>query len=176
MRSRIDRKPRMLYPDLYVDSLLDIPLGQLQDKNIKAFILDLDNTITEWNSNHIREEIGTWFASIRSQGFKACILSNNGQERVLQVAESLGIPFIHRAQKPRRGAFHRAVSLMGVKAEETAVIGDQIFTDVLGGNRAGLYTILVVPIARREFVGTKFSRAMEYFVLRRLNKDRLNRG
>ena len=116
----------MLYPDLYVNSLLDIPLGQLQEKNIKAFILDLDNTITEWNSNDIREEIGTWFASIRSQGFKACILSNNGEERVLQVAESLGIPFISRAQKPRRGGFHRAVSLMGVKPEETAVIGDQI--------------------------------------------------
>lgn len=175
MHSSNKRKPSNLYPDLYVDSLLDIPLNELQSKNIKAFILDLDNTITEWNSNHIREEIGTWFQNILSQGFRACILSNNGQERVVRVAESLGIPFISRAQKPRRGAFHRAVSLMGVKPEETAVIGDQIFTDVLGGNRAGLYTILVVPIARREFVGTKFSRAMEYFVLRRLNKDRFSR-
>ena len=91
---------------------------------------------------------------------------------MLQVAESLGIPFISRAQKPRRGGFHRAVFFLGVKPEETAVIGDQIFTDVLGGNRAGLYTILVVPIARREFVGTKFSRAMEYFVLRRLQRGR----
>lgn len=174
MRGQTKHKPSILYPDLYVDSLLDIPLTELQRKNIKAFILDLDNTITEWNSNHIREEIVTWFKSILDQGFKACILSNNGQERVVQVAQSLGIPFISRAQKPRRGAFRRAVSLMGVKAEETAVIGDQIFTDVLGGNRAGLFTILVVPIARREFVGTKFSRAMEYFVLRRLNKDRFS--
>jgi len=159
---------------MYVDSLLDIPLAELQSQNIKAFILDLDNTITEWNSNHIREEIGDWFKSILAQDFKACILSNNGEGRVVQVAQSLGIPFISRAQKPRRGAFLRAVSLMGVKPEETAVIGDQIFTDVLGGNRAGLFTILVVPIARREFVGTKFSRAMEFFVLRRLKKDRFS--
>lgn len=175
MRSKTNRNKSILHPDLYVDSLLDIPLEQLKDKNIKAFILDLDNTITEWNSNHIREEIGAWFTAITDQGFQACILSNNGQERVVRVAESLGIPFICRAQKPRRGAFHQAVSLMGVKAEETAVVGDQIFTDVLGGNRAGLYTILVVPIARREFVGTKFSRAMEYFVLRRLQKDQFHR-
>lgn len=98
MHSSNKRKPSNLYPDLYVDSLLDIPLNELQSKNIKAFILDLDNTITEWNSNHIREEIGTWFQNILSQGFRACILSNNGQERVVRVAESLGIPFISRAQ------------------------------------------------------------------------------
>lgn len=172
MSGQTKSKSGILYPDMYVDSLLDIPLDELQGKNIKAFILDLDNTITEWNSNYIREEIAAWFKTILDQGFKACILSNNGQQRVVQVAQSLGIPFISRAQKPRRGAFRRAVELMGVQPEETAVIGDQIFTDVLGGNRAGLFTILVVPIARREFVGTKFSRAMEYFVLRRLRKDR----
>lgn len=168
--SKKKRKSKILYPDLYVDSLLDIPLEQLKTQKIKAFILDLDNTITEWNSNHIPEEVGIWFETIHRHGLKACILSNNGQERVLKVADSLGIPYIYRAQKPRRGAFHRAVALMGAEIEETAVVGDQIFTDVLGGNRAGLYTILVVPIARREFLGTKFSRAMEYFVLRRLAK------
>jgi len=96
-------KSGILYPDMYVDSLLDIPLDELQGKNIKAFILDLDNTITEWNSNYIREEIAAWFKTILDQGFKACILSNNGQQRVVQVAQSLGIPFISRAKKPRRG-------------------------------------------------------------------------
>jgi hypothetical protein len=91
LRSQSKRRKNILYPDLYVDSLLDIPLDQLKDNNIKAFILDLDNTITEWNSNYIREEVGAWFSAIISQGFKACILSNNGQERVVRVAESLGI-------------------------------------------------------------------------------------
>lgn len=163
-------KTSMLYPDLYVKSLLDIPLQDLKELKIKAFILDLDNTITEWNSNHIREEVGSWFKLISQEGFQACILSNNGEERVLRVAENLGIPYIFRAQKPRRGAFYRAAVLMNVRKEETAVIGDQIFTDIWGGNRSGMFTILVVPIARREFLGTKFSRAMEYFVLRRLSK------
>jgi len=160
----------LLYPRIYVDSILDIPLKNLNQLNITAFILDLDNTITEWNSNEVREEVSKWFNLIKQQGFKACILSNNGEERVVAVAKSLGIPYVHRAQKPRRGGYHRALSIMGVTAKETAVIGDQIFTDVLGGNRAGLYTILVKPIARKEFMGTKIARCMEVLVLRRLKK------
>ncbi|MGI5921013.1 MAG: YqeG family HAD IIIA-type phosphatase [Syntrophomonadaceae bacterium] len=159
--------PGILFPDIYVKSILDIPLDQLQQANIRAFILDLDNTITEWNSNKLSKEIIAWFDLIKSRGFKACILSNNGEQRVITVARRLDIPYIFRAQKPRRRAFQKAVALMGLNNSEVAVIGDQIFTDILGGNRAGLFTILVVPIAKREFAGTKISRCMEFFVLRR---------
>jgi HAD superfamily phosphatase (TIGR01668 family) len=167
---------KILYPQLYVNTILDIPLQELKKANIKAFILDLDNTVTSWNSSHVTEEIIEWFNLIKVEGFKACILSNNGEKRVLAVAESLGIPYIHRAQKPRRGAFYRAVELMGVTAGETAVIGDQIFTDVLGGNRAGLFTILVVPISSKEFMGTKVSRFFEFWVKRYLIKELKNPG
>jgi HAD superfamily phosphatase (TIGR01668 family) len=153
---------------MYVDSLLDIPLPELWDKNIRAFILDLDNTITEWNSNELKHEVENWFELIKSMGFQACILSNNGKKRTVQIADRLGIPFIHRARKPRRHSFLRAAALMGTKPDETAVIGDQVFTDVLGGNRAGLFTILIKPLSRREFIGTKFARSMEFFVLRSL--------
>lgn len=161
-----------LYPNMYVNSILDIPLQRLQERKVRAFILDLDNTITEWNSNTIHGPVGDWFALIRNLGFKACILSNNGEDRVLAVASNLDIPFIHRAKKPRRGSFYRAMEMMGVTAQETAVIGDQIFTDILGGNRAGLFTILVAPVARREFFGTKISRAMEKPVLMHLRSLR----
>lgn len=92
-----------LYPGMYVDSILDIPLEVLRERQIKAFILDLDNTITDWNSVEIKEQVAEWFKQIRDQGFKACILSNNGEKRVLGVAKSLGIPYIHRARKPTRG-------------------------------------------------------------------------
>lgn len=161
---------KKLYPDLYVKSLLDIPLEELKALGKKAFILDLDNTVTEWNSNDIAKEVAQWFITIKEQGFKACILSNNGEQRVVKVAEQLGIPYVHRAQKPRRGAFFKAMKVLEATKEETAVIGDQIFTDVLGGNRAGLFTILVVPLNKREFMGTKVSRFMEYFVLKSLKK------
>ena len=159
---------KLLYPRIYVDTLLDIPRDKLRELNISAFIIDLDNTITEWNSNELRSEVEEWFVLIKAEGFKACILSNNGEQRIKKVADRLGIPFIHRAAKPRRGSFHRAVVLMGVSVDEAAVVGDQIFTDILGGNRAGLFTILVKPLARREFLGTKFNRTLELFILRYL--------
>ena len=161
---------KILYPDLYVDSLMDIPLQELKSSGKKAFILVLDNTVTEWNSNEIRAEVAQWFAQVKEQDFKACIISNNGAKRVEKVAHSLGIPFISRAGKPRRGSFRKAVSLMETIPEAAVVIGDQIFTDIMGGNRAGLFTILVVPIASREFLGTKISRALEYFVLKHIKK------
>lgn len=161
---------KILYPDLFVNSLLDIPLATLREKQIQAFILDLDNTVTEWNSHILKEEVSRWFEKIRAEGFQACILSNNGEERVIKIARLLDIPYVHRAQKPRRSGFVRALALMGVNASQTAVVGDQIFTDIWGGNRAGLYTILVEPLAWREFMGTKISRMLEYFVLRKIKK------
>jgi len=166
----------LLYPRIYVDSLLEIPTDKLREQNITAFIVDLDNTITEWNSNEIRLEVEEWFKRIKVEGFKFCILSNNGEERIRKVADRLGIPFIHRAAKPRRGSFHRAIELMGVSATQTAVVGDQIFTDILGGNRAGLFTILVKPLARREFVGTKINRTLEIFILHLLLKKAIKKG
>ena len=162
-----------LYPHLYVAALADIPLEALKYRGIKALIFDLDNTITEWNSNVVESQVGEWFKTIKTAGFKACILSNNKKQRCLAVADHLKIPFIYKANKPRRGAFYRAMELMAVRPEETAVIGDQIFTDVLGGNRAGLYTILVTPLTKKEFMGTKISRAMEKMVLYRLKRRNL---
>jgi len=163
---------KKLYPDIYVDTILDIPMEKLKKSQIKAFILDLDNTITLWNSSEVSAEVVEWFTQIKADGFKACILSNNGEKRILSVARSLDIPFIHRANKPGAASFFRALELMDVKQEETAVIGDQIFTDVLGGNRAGLYTILVVPLDSCEFIGTKISRLMEKMIIHKIKNRR----
>ncbi len=161
----------LFYPRIYVDTLLDIPRDELRERNISVLIIDLDNTITEWNSNELRSEVQEWFTLIKDEGFKSCILSNNGELRIKMVADRLGIPFIYRAGKPRRSPFNRAIDLMGVRPYEAAVIGDQIFTDILGGNRAGLFTILVKPLARREFVGTKINRTLELFILHHLLKN-----
>lgn len=161
---------KILYPDIFVESIQDISLETLSSRRIKGFILDLDNTITLWNSNEISVQFNEWFKFLREQGFKACILSNNAEKRILTVAQRLDIPYIHRAAKPNPSSFLRAVELMGIKPEETAVIGDQIFTDVLGGNRAGLYTILVVPLDNREFIGTKISRMMERLVINKIRE------
>jgi len=166
---------KYLFPDVYVESILDLPLEKLYVLGIRAFILDLDNTVTEWNNREVREEVHLWAKKAKEEGFQACIASNNSRARVLAVAEELDIPFVHKARKPRRRAFYRAMAAMGSSPQETAVIGDQIFTDILGGNRMNLFTILVVPLHPREFFGTRIMRKLEKPVLRRI-KEAIKRG
>ncbi|KUK11051.1 MAG: HAD-superfamily phosphatase subfamily IIIA [Clostridia bacterium 41_269] len=153
----------LLTPDLKVKSIFDIDLQVLQNKGINSLIIDLDNTITRWNALEVSNEVLSWFERIKEKGFKACLVSNNPGERVSLIAEVLGIPSIPKAGKPRRKAFRQALKILESNINETAVIGDQIFTDVLGGNRMGLYTILVEPISSHEFIGTKIMRFFEKF-------------
>ena len=158
---------KILCPDICVDSVLDIPLEELGQKGITSFILDLDNTMTEWNSNELRPEITAWVAKLKELGVKACIVSNNKESRVKAVAHVLDIPYVCRAGKPLGRAFRRALEQLGSSPEETSVVGDQVFTDVLGGNLMGMLTILVSPLNPREFIGTRlFLRNLERLVRR----------
>ena len=159
--SKVEGMKKLLHPDMSVKSVFHIPLEHLQNKGIRALIIDLDNTVTEWNRWDISAEAEEWFRQIKIMGFKACIVSNNRGERVAIIARKLGIPSISKATKPRRRAFTQALKLLNVKRCEAAVVGDQIFTDILGGNRMGLLTVLVDPISRREFFGTRFFRFLE---------------
>lgn len=158
---------KILHPDMCVDSVLDIPVEELRQKNITSFILDLDNTMTEWNSNQVRPEIVAWVGKLKEMGCKACIVSNNKESRVKAVAHLLDVPYVCRAGKPLRRAFRKALEQLDSSASQTSVVGDQIFTDVLGGNLMGMLTILVSPLNPREFVGTRlFLRNLEKLVRR----------
>lgn len=159
-----------LKPDLYVTNVLDIPLEELAARGIKGLIIDLDNTITEWNSYDLKEEIVTWFKKLQHYKLKSCIVSNNGRQRVEKIGVALGIPAIHKAGKPRQRAFRQAMMVLGTDEQSTAVVGDQIFTDVLGGKRLGLFTILVKPLHPREFIGTRFMRQLERVVIKTWQK------
>lgn len=159
----------LLCPRLYVSSLFDINLEDLRQRGIRGILFDLDNTIIPRHLNDFSAEVSCWMNEVRQRNFKACILSNNRAKRVYALAEALGLPAVCHAVKPRRRAFCRALELMGTTSAETAIIGDQIFTDILGGNRLGLYTILVASMPGREFWVTRLiNRRLEKFVLRRL--------
>ncbi|MHB1418961.1 MAG: YqeG family HAD IIIA-type phosphatase [Bacillota bacterium] len=161
----------LLMPDLYVKSLLDIPMEMFAEKGIRGLIIDLDNTIMEWNRDQLRQEVVNWFGSLEGYQLKSCLVSNNSKDRVSRIAGTLNIPSLPKAGKPRRRAFNQAMQVLGTKVQETAVIGDQVFTDVLGGNRLGLLTVLVVPVSKHEFIGTRLVRQVERLVLRPLQKD-----
>ena len=157
---------QLFCPNLYHASVYKLPVEELKERGIRGLIFDLDNTVLNWNVREVTPETRSLFNRLKAEGFRSCLVSNNKKDRVEAVARILGIPAISKAGKPRRGAFRQALTVLGTGKEETAVIGDQLFTDILGGNRFGLYTVLVVPLSRREFIGTQLMRWVERLLLR----------
>jgi HAD superfamily phosphatase (TIGR01668 family) len=121
--------------------------------------------LVPWNDRELFPDVLEWINKVKNYGLKVCIVSNNHSERGEDLAKALGVPAIWRAVKPRRGAFRKALEIMGLGASKVAVVGDQVFTDVLGGNRLGMHTILVRPIDRKEFVLTRMMRHLERVIL-----------
>lgn len=159
---------RKLTPCLMVESLPDISLDLLWEKGVRGLIIDLDNTLVPWGGFEIPPPAEAWLREAQEQGFKIFLVSNALEERVNHFRENLDIPGVSRAQKPRRGAFRLALSQMGLEKNQVAVVGDQIFTDVWGGNRLGLFTILVSPVDDKELFFTRLVRRLEKRVLKRL--------
>ena len=160
-----------LIPNMRVRSVYDIDLDELAAKGLRGIITDLDNTLVGAKEPLATPELVTWLDKVRDLGFKVVIVSNNNEPRVGKFAAPLNIPFLHAARKPTQAAFRRALGLIGLEAHETVMIGDQMMTDVLGGNRMGLFTILVAPIAPAdEGVMTLVNRRIERFALARLRK------
>lgn len=156
-------------PNEYVSSVAEITPAHLQALGIRALLLDLDNTITPWRSRQVPDEVRQWVQQMKEAGIRLCFVSNTrNRARLHWLSESLGIPYARGPMKPRRAMLKQAIEMLEVTPEETAIAGDQLFTDVWGGNRFGIYTIWVRPMARREFVGTKVSRAVERWLLHKI--------
>ncbi|KXG43145.1 YqeG family HAD IIIA-type phosphatase [Tepidibacillus decaturensis] len=157
-------------PNLHVKSIYDIDLQALKKAGITSIITDLDNTLVEADSPEYTPKLVKWLDDLQEMGFKVMIVSNNNKTRVSEFADPLTVPYIYKARKPFKNAFHKALELLGSTVNETVVIGDQLLTDVLGGNRIGLYTILVVPISKKEGLGTKINRFFERRILTWMKK------
>jgi hypothetical protein len=161
----------LLRPDMMVTAIWEINPEKLRQGGIAGVILDLDNTIVDWNRSRVREEVRCWAERARQAGLGLCIASNaRGRVRVAAIAEEIGATWLAPAGKPSRRGLRRALEMLGTTVESTALVGDQIFTDVMGGNRLGLFTILVRPLSGRDFPATRIMRILEWFVLRRLHR------
>ena len=156
----------LLCPNLIVDSLHDIDTAKLSNNGISGIVFDLDNTIIPWDSPSMGQKETDFIKNLLDSGLKICLLSNNRNHRVSEIANAFGIPFIARAYKPAKSGFRRAAEIMRLKPNEIAVIGDQLYTDILGGNRLGMFTIWVTPLSSREFIGTKVTRQLEKITVR----------
>ena len=151
----------ILYPNAYFKKIEEITIQFLKKQNIKLLILDVDNTLIDYHQN-LSEEVKQWLKDLQGQGMKLYLLSNsNKKEKVKKIANEFGIPYRVFAKKPLKSGFLKVQKQMKEKTENIAVIGDQIFTDVIGGNRCGFFTILVEPIHEKDYWFTAWKRPIE---------------
>lgn len=161
---------KLFLPDLCVKSVFEIKAEELKEKGIKGVITDLDNTLVAWDEKHATEEVQKWFEEMDKSGIEVMIFSNNNRSRVELFAEPLNRPYVYQANKPLKRAFKKAARQMGFKPDEIVVIGDQLLTDILGGNRSGFQTTLVAPIVDTDAKITKLNRKIEQKIMRLLEK------
>ena len=136
-----------LVPHHICGSIYDLTPEELERSGIRLLLADLDNTLAPYRQKIAPPELHTWKEGLSRHGITLFILSNSRKPtRARTFAESLGVPFVGHAGKPGTGAFFRVMQQQGVSPKETAIVGDQIFTDIWGGNRSGVQTYLVHPI------------------------------
>lgn len=156
----------ILYPKKYLKNVTEITLEFLKENDIQGLILDIDNTLINFDKD-ILSGAKEWCENNKKNGIKMCILSNtNKVEKVEKVAKKLDLPYIYFAKKPFRSGFMRARELLQLDEKNIAVVGDQIFTDVIGANRCKMYSILTKPIDKRDILATRIKRPLENFVIR----------
>lgn len=157
---------RMLGPDRFAPRLHDISLAELSELGIRGLIVDLDNTLLGFRETELAAEHLAWVEEAHERGFAMVMVSNNFSDRVRGIASQLRIECIPNALKPLPFGFWRALRHLGLKRKEVAVVGDQLFTDVLGAKLSGgLYTILTEPIESKDFAITQMFRFFERLML-----------
>ncbi len=157
----------MFKPTYWLKSVLSIDEGFLRENGIEALILDLDNTLSMHGNPAAEEGIPDWLDRMRSLGVPMIVVSNNTAKRVAPLAAKLGLSFIANGGKPLTFGINKALRQLGVPPEKAAVVGDQIFTDIMGGNLARTKTVLVEPFHLEKGILFKIKRSAEGVVFKR---------
>ena len=162
----------IVYPNLYLPNITKITYEILEKNKIRGMLLDVDNTLIDYDK-HLLDGVETWVEELKKKNIQFCILSNsNHKEKVEHVAQTLCIPYIFFAKKPLKSGFYKAQKKLGLHPNEIAVVGDQIFTDVIGANRCGMFSILVNPINEKDIFITKIKRPIEEHIIRNYLKTK----
>ena len=162
------------YPKEWVDSTYEIDWESWREKGKKGVIFDIDNTLVPHGAPADERALAL-FKQLHGLGFQTILLSNNKEPRVKSFAEQVQSPYIYKAGKPWVKNYNRAVEQMGLTKEEVLFVGDQLFTDVYGANRAGIYGILVKPINPKEEIQIVLKRYLETVVLHFYKRELKNR-
>jgi putative phosphatase len=162
----------LVTPHLYLENVLELTAGRLRAEGRTGLLLDVDCTLKDYHDRHIGQEVVEWAEALCQDGFRLCLLSNGRAGRIEHLAQTLRIPFVARALKPLPYGCRAALRMLELRPEQTAIVGDQLFADVLAGRLAGLFTILVRPTSAAEPLWTRIKRPLERRVLRRISPHR----
>ena len=162
----------LLRPRQYASSIFTIDIDRLYKKGIRGFIVDLDDTLIPRPEYRIPFSIYSWVEKVKEHGIKVCIVSNGGgTRRVEYISDSLNVKGFSLSFKPLPFAFKKALAHLGTSPAQTVVIGDQIITDIVGGNLIGAYTILVKPVSEEVSLIRMPMRFIEEGLLKFLNLE-----
>ena len=161
----------LLYPKAHFKNVREITIEFLKKNEIKALILDVDNTLIDYDRK-LEDSTIKWAEELKKQGIKLYILSNtNKKDKVQEVAKKLKIEYEYFAKKPFKTGFKKVQTKLQEEAKNIGVVGDQIFTDIIGGNRCKMFTILVEPIAEKDIWITMLKRPIENAIKKQYIKN-----
>lgn len=155
---------KKFYPKEYVKSTYDIDFEAYRNKGYKAVIFDIDNTLVEHGAPANEKSIKL-MDKLKELGYEIMLLSNNKEARVKMFNDAVNVNYIYKADKPSRKNYRKAMEKMGSDLENTLFVGDQLFTDIWGANRTGIYSILVEPIDKKEEIQIILKRYPEKLIL-----------
>ncbi len=136
----------LFYPTIYRRRVTDITVADLRSLGARGILLDVDNTLTTHDNPRLNPAVAAWLEAMRAAGFSLAVVSNNCDERVRPFAEKIGLGYQAKAAKPLARGYRAAAQKMGLSPRECVAVGDQIFTDILGANMAGMPCVLLEPI------------------------------
>ena len=155
---------KQFYPDSYYDSAYIIEYKELYDKGYRGIIFDVDNTLVEHGAP-VTDRAIKLFKQLQDMGYETCIISNNSEARVKPLAQKVNSKYVSKAKKPSPVNYYKAMEIMNTDKSNTFFVGDQLFTDVWGANRAGIMSMLVKPIDKHEEIQIILKRYLERIVL-----------
>lgn len=161
---------QQFYPDKYMVSAYRIDFDRLYEMGYRGIIFDIDNTLVEHGAPANEQSIAL-FNHLKELGYQLILLSNNKEPRVRMFHDQVQVPYIFKAGKPGRAGYLKAMQQMKTTKENTLFVGDQLFTDVWGAKRSGIYSILVQPIAKKEEIQIVLKRYLERLVLAFYRRD-----
>lgn len=160
-------------PDMYVKDIYSIDYKKLKNFGIKCILFDLDNTLVPCSNKKPSRKLKDFIEKLKDVGFKVIIFSNSNKKRLTPFKNILEVDCSYSSKKPFQKKYKKVLKEYKYNQSEVAMIGDQIVTDIYGGNRMGIFTILVKPINKKEFVFTKFNRFFENKIIRKLEKRKI---